>query len=208
MNVIANTCIGARFYQLNNMEYTNPFMWSIVPADDMINLIKNFDTINFKNYKIEKSDYYNRTEFYRKQFANELKEPYFIFKVRIDNLVDLHFVHYRFNSKYNNKTTIDVNVFWNKIWEYVEEKYIKRIEKMLNINENPLFVITALETDYTLEKQQQILDLDTKYKILLITDNPEKLKSNKENIKIKKVIRPIGTCINLAKTYNNDILNF
>ena len=208
MNVIANTCIGARLYQLNNFEYTNPFMWSIVDADDMCKLIENYDKINFRNFKIEKSDYYNRTDFYRKQFSKELNQPHFIFKIRIDDLIDIHFVHYRFNTKYENKTVVDVNVFWNKIWEYVVEKYKNRVEKMLSNNEKPIFVITALETDYTLEKQQKILDLNTKHKIILITDYPEKLKNNKTNIKILKTIRPIGTCINLAKTYNNEVLNF
>lgn len=208
MNIIANTCIGARLYQLNNCEYTNPFMWSIVSADDMIKLIENYDKINFKNFIIEKSDYYNRTEFYKKQFINELKQPYFIFKIKIDNLIDVHYVHYMFNSNYENKTVVDVNVFWNKIWEYVVEKYKNRVEKMMSFNENPKFVITAFETDYTIEKQQKLLDIKTNHKIILITDNPEQLNAEKPNVLVKKAIRPIGTCIKLAETYNTDVLSF
>lgn len=208
MNIICNTCLGARLYQLNKLEYKNPFMWSIITADDMIKLIKNYKNINFENYELMKSDYYNRTESYRNQFKNELKQPLFIFKIRIDNQVDIHFVHYRFNSKENKTVIKDVNVESNKIWEYVVEKYESRLKRMLNNNEPPKFVITALESDYTLEKQQEIANLKTDYKIIMLCDNPEKIQTANPNIIIEKVIRPVGTCMNLAKTYNDLILNF
>jgi len=208
MNIICNSCLGARLYQLNKMEYQNPFMWNIITSDDIIKLIKNYDKLNFKNFDLLKSDYYNRTEFYRKQFKNELKQPMFIFKIRIDNQIDLHYIHYRFNVNEKNTIVKDVNVESNKIWEYVVEKYNSRLKRMLNNNENPKFVITALESDYTLNKQEEIANIETNYKIIMLCDNPEKIQTNNSNILIKKIIRPIGTCMNLAKNYNDLILNF
>lgn len=208
MNLICNSCLGARLYQLNKLEYKNPFMWNIITANDMITLIKNYKNINFNNYELMKSDYYSRTEFYRNQFKNELKRSLFIFKIRIDNQIDLHYVHYRFNAKESKTVIKDVNVESNKIWEYVVEKYISRVKRMLSDNEAPKFVITALESDYTLEKQQEIANLNTNYKIVMLCDNPEKIKVSNQNILIEKLIRPIGTCKNLAETYNELILNF
>lgn len=208
MNIIANTCIGARLYQLNKSVYTNPFMWSIVDADSMIKLIKNYKNMNFDNYELSKSDYYNRTPFYRNQYNTELSNPLFIFKITIDDLVDLHFVHYRFNACKNVPTVNGVNVESNKIWEYVVEKYSSRIKRMLANNEHPKFVITVLESDYTLEKQQEIANLDTEYKTIMLCDNPDDIHTDNSNILIKKIIRPYGTCMNLAKTYNDVILNF
>lgn len=208
MNIIGNTCIGARLYQLNNSCYTNPFMWSIVDADSMIKLIENYKHIDFYNYDISKSDYYNRTSFYRNQYKNELKQPLFIFKITIDGLVDVHYVHYRFNAYKTTPTVNGANVEGNRIYEYVVEKYISRVKRMVENNEQPKFVVTALEYDYTFKKQQFIANLDTEYKTVIICDNPERLSSNNPNILIRKLFRPYGTCMNLAKHYNDVILNF
>ena len=34
LNIISHNCIGARIYQQKNMEYGNPFMWSVIPPED------------------------------------------------------------------------------------------------------------------------------------------------------------------------------
>ena len=52
MNVICNNCGGADFYHLSNEPYNNPFMWSMILADDMIELIDKYDSINFNNFEL------------------------------------------------------------------------------------------------------------------------------------------------------------
>ena len=52
MNIVCNNCGGADIYKLNKMEFNNPFIWCAIFADDMITLIKNWDNINFNNYKL------------------------------------------------------------------------------------------------------------------------------------------------------------
>ena len=47
INVISNNCAGAELYTRLKFQFNNPFMWTCVFADDMINLITHFNTINW-----------------------------------------------------------------------------------------------------------------------------------------------------------------
>lgn len=170
MNVISNNCLGGFLYKFNKLQFKNPFIWSAILADSMYALIKDWDNINFNDFELKKSEFHESTE--------QLNT----FKIVIENKIDIHYTHYYFNKDKDKPEIKGFDVFYNKIWEYVVEKYVKRLQRM---NENPVFVILGEYEvngpslyDYTFKKEKKILDLDTKYKIVLITKYKDFLKYN------------------------------
>lgn len=47
MQIISNTCVGARIYQILKRPYTTPFIWNVIPYDDFSKLYKNIRTVDF-----------------------------------------------------------------------------------------------------------------------------------------------------------------
>lgn len=122
-NIISHNCVGARICQVKNMEYGNPFMWGVIPPDDFYYLYTHYDSIDYKNIKIEKErgDY----------------------KIVIDEKVNVYYVHYKYDA--NATTPIKksgIDVYYNKIEDYILEKYNKRLERM---KDKPVFVVTDRE---------------------------------------------------------------
>ena len=135
----------------------------------MFELIKNFDNLNFNNIMIDKSEYHFD--------KNKLT-----FKIIIDDRIEVHYPHYYFKKDENTPIIKGFDVFYNKIWEYVVNKYETRLSRM---KEEPIFIILGeyeLDIpsifDYSLEKERKILELNTNYKIVLITKFKELLKYN------------------------------
>lgn len=129
MNIISNLCLGAFTYKLMNQEFNNPFMWSVLVRDDLIHLIENYDSINWFNVTIHS--------------ASEL--DYIITKniyyLTVDNKFNIVYLHYVFSPECTSITTKGVNVYYNKIWEYIIEKYVTRVKRMLSLNEPPCFYL-------------------------------------------------------------------
>lgn len=128
VNIISHNCIGARIYQEKKIEYGNPFMWSIIPPDDFWYLYNHYDEINFENIKLTKVKNDN--------------------VLIIDDKIRVFYVHYRFDA--NAKTPIrrikdGVDVYYNKIDEYIVEKYRKRLERMTEQKAKPLFIVSDRE---------------------------------------------------------------
>ena len=46
MVVIANDCVGGELYRLCDEEFKSPFMWTVLPIKDFIELYKNYDNIS------------------------------------------------------------------------------------------------------------------------------------------------------------------
>lgn len=199
MNVIGNNCIGAYFMNEWKEEYKNPFIWHILLFNDMLNLIKNYDNINFLDYEIAKS---------------ELKPGYLnTFKLLVNNKITIHYPHYKFKADENVPKVIHVDVYYNKIWEYVVKKYEKRL---LRMTEKPCFLIIdghgsgiGKWCEYTKEQDEQLLQLETLHKIVLITKYKELLKYNSKN---KLVIYDTSNRANdpsyYAKLYRQIIKDF
>lgn len=123
LNVITNSCVGARIYQEKNMIYGNPFMWSIVPPDDFLYLYKNYDRINFGNYELTREG-----------------EDY---KIIIDGRVNVYYVHYRYDENSTVPTVRDeIDVYYNKIEDYIKEKYETRLKRMTG---KPVFIVSDRE---------------------------------------------------------------
>ena len=120
LNIITNSCVGARIYQEKNMMYGNPFMWSIIPPDDFLYLYENYNDINFKNFELLK----------------EGKD----YKIVIDGHVNVYYVHYRYDE-YSNEPTVkdEIDIYYNRIEDYIKEKYITRLERMVG---KPIFIVS------------------------------------------------------------------
>ena len=85
MNLISNCCIGGDYYNSLSKEYNNPFIWVIIKPKDMITLISHFNTINFENIELLESEF---STINRK-----------CFKIKVDNLFEIHYPHYLKNNK-------------------------------------------------------------------------------------------------------------
>lgn len=152
MNIIANTCISAMVYRdYLKEEYPNPFCWNFIAAEDYFNLIKNFDTLNFEIFEL-------------------IKKENFKFYIKIDNLVEVYYPHYRFDKNKTCIAKIGNGVYYNKMWEYVVQKYEERTKRMLNKKEEPIFIIGSSNRgqQFTQKEQEKFLEL-TKYKMFLFS---------------------------------------
>jgi len=113
-NIISNNCLGGYVYRdILKEEYQNPFIWTRLDNIDFINLLENFDTLNFKNIELFKE-------------SDKLEK----FRLKIDNKIKLQFNHYLFDSNYNKPTIIGIDVHYNKIWEYIANVYLRRLNRM------------------------------------------------------------------------------
>lgn len=122
-NIIAHNCVGGRMCQQRGVQYGNPFMWSIIPPDDFYYLYTHYNDLNYKNIKLEK-----------------LKTDY---KLTIDGKIRVIYVHYKYDKNANTPTKkTKIDVFYNKIEDYIIEKYETRLSRM---KEPPLFIVTDRE---------------------------------------------------------------
>lgn len=115
MNIITNNCLGGFIYRdILKEEYKNPFIWTSINHLDLIDLIENFDTINFVNIMIDRDG---------KELGNN-------FITIIDDKYKIYNHHVWFSAKDNEPRIEGNNVFYNKPWEYIVEKYEKRLKRM------------------------------------------------------------------------------
>ena len=175
MNIISNTCLGARLYQLNKCQYTNPFMWNIIESSSMVNLINMLDgrTDGLVKIQIRKSDYLSKRDKYRQIFARRHEMIPTTFKLIVNDIINIEYVHYIFSAKDNTPVKRDINIYYNRIWEYIIGKYIERTKRMMVSNELPKFVITTAEPSYSIDKQYELINCinKTPFKMCLITND-------------------------------------
>lgn len=165
MNLISNDCAGGFVYKFCNLEFNNPFIWMRLQENDFYYTIKNYEKINFNNFEIDKS-------FIDERPHNKMD----IFKLKIDDKIEIHYTHYHFSAKDNKIRIVPPEIFYNKIWEYVVEKYTKRTKRMLELNEKPIFFVNFPRRKYTKNMRNKLLSENFKYKLIIITENEEDLK--------------------------------
>ena len=160
MNLISQNCIAS--YITKNLlkeEFSNPFCWCVIDFESMKNLIEKWNKINFENFILEKDKNWN-------------------FSIIIDSLVKVQYVHYKFNKDCNEITHlngISQEIYWNKIWEYIIEKYKIRLKRMKEKNEKPIFLIGNLNTTYkTSVFTKEQINYFSKYENVIITENINK----------------------------------
>ena len=187
-------------------------MWCIVQPDDMAKMIIHFNDINFGKVSIVPSHFYTSTRYYRTEFKRELSQPFFIFKCIVDNLINIHYVHYRWSETYNTPTKVDVNVYSNHIWDYVLNTYIRRVKRMIKEHITPTFICNCTDAAYTLDAQKRLLTAIQKtpnrLRTIVLSDYCDSLYRYGTDVKLIQLVRPIGTCINLANIYADVITSF
>lgn len=151
MNIISNSCLGSYISRdCLKSPYNNPFCWSVIDDNSICNLIKNYQKIDFNKYELTKDKNWN-------------------FYITIDKQVKVWYVHYRFSKTDNTIRKDDVDVFYNKIWEYIIDCYEKRIKRM---TETPIFVLGSSWGGGALTKNsiKSISQIQTNYKIIMTSN--------------------------------------
>lgn len=166
MNLICNNCGGADVYRLLGKEYNNPFIWCATFAEDFINLINNYKNTDFNNFELTRlTAAAAGAAFY------EFDDKKCICGITVDNKFTIYYTHYCYSPLYSIPTKIGPDIWYNKNFEYVYEKYIDRKDKMLKENEEPIFFIIAFQRHgWIKENIEKLLQIKTNYKICLITD--------------------------------------
>lgn len=144
MNIIANSCVGGFIYKNElKVPFQNPFIWNIIDYNSMLYLVKNYDKINFENFELMKDKNWN-------------------FSLIIDGKVKIQYVHYKFNANCNKPTTKYIDVFYNKIWEFIVSKYILRLDRMKKDKSRPIFIFANwFDKPETLLTYKQLQELDS-----------------------------------------------
>jgi hypothetical protein len=161
MNIISNNCVGGFITRdILHIEYKNPFIWTTTEASDMISLIANFMTINWAKFSLDMDDEHT------------------MFGI-IDNKVKMRFTHYKFNANAHSTVIGGPNkndIYSDKIWEYILEKYISRAKRMCTSGITPTFICCGANNrprykfgkDFTLDEQEQLYQIATSNKLRLI----------------------------------------
>lgn len=164
---------------MKKAEFNNPFIWSVVFADDMIRLVEDWDKIDFKNYEMVRMTNKIALENNYDRFNNTMTG------FLIDNKIQVFYTHYLYGN-YTTPTKIGPDILYNKNFEYAYTKFEIRLKRMLNISEQPIFVIfTYKRHGWSIEKVKKLLSVNTNYKTIIITDMD--VKSTKDNFRIIKM---------------------
>ena len=200
MLVISNNCCGGRFYQQTNMKFNNPFIWMICPYDSIIYTMNNFDKMNWFNYEFEKS---------------KLRENTYIIKV--ENNIEIHYVHYKFDSnansiiqekKFDKEEQWTGDVLYCKIWEFINQKYNERVNRMLSSKEKPIFLIReeTFANDKCKFSIKDIAEHSSNFKRIIITTDKNITRNDNicKTIHVNKIEAPLPTIIK----YKEEIKSF
>lgn len=118
-----------------NVPYNNPFMWCAMRYDDIAAIIRNWGNINWDNIDLNPA---NLLPVEYKLFDVSRRKSYYI---SVDNKFNICYVHYRQSTTHSKPCVQGVDVYYNKIWEYVVDKYRDRVSRMQLNNERPVFYL-------------------------------------------------------------------
>lgn len=166
INIICNNCIGSRLYQINNIKFNNPFVWTLITIDDFVKLVTNYTTIDFNNIIISLEP------------NNHLKANSVL--ITIDNLVNIHCVHYIYDENYDTpgikEGSQDKDVFFINIKDYAKDKYYNRLTRMNKSNFELIYSFNyqylKLTNDEYINNFNKLVKLTKDgYKILIIMND-------------------------------------
>lgn len=187
--LIGNDCLAAFIYKRYNVQFDNPFMWTYILPHQYIMLVKTFNIINFNNieiYNIKKSQYY-------KEYYNTLDLVKLFNGIQyclcIDNSIEILFLHYIEDEKYNEPQKIKSEVFYNNIPELIEKHYKNRVLRMQN--KQPIFILNV-NSAVQFSTVKSFLKLDCNKIVCTaypqyINDNICTIKKTKKNEKVKVI---------------------
>lgn len=125
MNLVTNTCFGGHYYRRLGVEFKNPFIWTRFTSGDFLTLVKNYDTLNFRNI--------TSSRLADERTTSKFKIAY----MTIDNSFEIEFVHYRQDVKASKPYVKEIDSYSSDPVAYAKEKYLKRLERM---TDEPIFI--------------------------------------------------------------------
>lgn len=154
MNLIGNDCTASFITRdLLKQGFENPFVWTRIMDETFIWLLENYENIDFWNYKITKD--------------NRIGDPKCFFYVSYDEIHKVKYGHHRFDAKCNVPTKVGMDVRYERIWEYIADKYEKRLGRM---KDDPIWVISSqFDNPNTIPKIVEIIKRK-KYKAILFSN--------------------------------------
>lgn len=186
MNIITNNCLGGFIYKdILKTEYRNPFIWTLFDPDEYIDFIDKFDEINFNNYEITK-------------VGDKLSNNFIIV---IDGKYHIKFIHYNFKADASTPYIKGVDVYYNRIWEYIIDKYIKRLKRMKN-EKNTIFIF--YEPNLKCNKLSLLPQIAKKRKCLAFTNELQ----SSENLKVYPIEKTWSSPPPVVQKYTKEILEF
>jgi len=142
MNIITNRCLGAYIYRdILKMSYKNPFIWSGIALDDFNTLFAEYEKIDFSKYEIQPLP-----EYENKRYC-----------LRIDDKITVKYRHVIFDAEHKSPFIKGENIYYNKPYEYVVEKYDERLQRM---TDKPIFFYLDIDDwsrNYELPKMAEKL---------------------------------------------------
>lgn len=172
MNIICNNCVGARLYEVTKQQFPNPFMWMSISTDDYIKLIENYDNIDLSNPSFE-LEYYGNND-------------YQTILVKLDYDIKLHYIHYiQDNDKENPVKELNTNILYKDILKYAKIKWFNRLNRN---KECPTFIYSFNyanpKTISYLTDLNKLLNIKTKYELIILVHENIKLNKNINHIKL------------------------
>ena len=183
--LIGNDCAAGFIYRdIFKTQYYSPFIWSSLSYDLFLQVIENYDKLNFLNVTVGN---------------DKLLDDFYVL---IDNKIKLRFSHCKFDKTINTPKIKGINVYYNKIWEYIFETYIKRTKRMISFKMDPIYILHFDKNylDKFMNGDLKILNnlFKLSKKILILTELSLPFEETK-NIKIINLSTTIPWC--------KDILN-
>ena len=171
MNIIGNNCCSGWLYKEFHLQFSNPFVWMVLPYNSILYLLSNFNKVKWNRVKMVESQHRKNT-----------------YVLTVDNEIQIHYVHYKFDP---TATHLVVNrddyqrshaeisrsnrggdVYYCRIWEYIYDKYKERVARMLELNEPPMFLIKdELYMNPDQSVLRKIAECSSPYKRIVITAN-------------------------------------
>ncbi len=165
MNIICNSCVGSRLYELCNKEFNNPFMWNVIPYPDFKRLIQNYDNIYFRKFNVS---------IFQQSESNWVSQAIF------DSLVKTYYIHYHQDARFKRPTKNAIDIYSDNIIGYTEDAIKRRLDRMESSKERPIFLFETRNRNryngvYTERDIDNFINLNTPYtKILLVNQSQYK----------------------------------
>ena len=173
INIISNNCIGGALYRWFFEEsFKNPFIWSLMFANDFIKCVNNYKNINFSNINMKIMTL--NDDLYKLHQKNLDRK---IIGFNVDNFFNLWYTHYLYDKNYTSPTVIGPDTYYYRNFEYVYNKYISRLKTMESYKGNTIVVCVAYEKqDWNKDK---IIQLNSEYPTFIVTKYKELTQTNK-----------------------------
>ena len=192
MFIISNNCIAGYIYRdIVKSKYPHPFIWSAIYGNNFITFLQDLENINYFNFELKK-----------KQESLKIPNGWYI---RIDDKINVDYIHMWFSPIDSIPRIHNNEVFYNKIWEYIINKYTTRLKRMKI--ENPIVFIEDKRNEVDVLKAIEICKAKH-YKCFAFTNKlpectsdtlvirPHNLKSDEPNDYVKKYSKEILEFIN------------